>query len=82
MSQRTKPIQNKRRRGITFLWIVGLALLVGLLIYLEQTALLYVVSTLGVTILLVIVAVADLGDREVSSTEIDQPVTAGAKSAK
>ncbi len=82
MSQRTKSNQPKRRRGITFLWIVGLALLVALLIYFEQTALLYVVSTLGVTVLLVIVAVTDLGDREASSAELDQPAPAGLKGGK
>ena len=35
-----------------------------LLIYFEQTALLYIFSTLGVTVLLVIVALADLGQSE------------------
>ena len=43
-----------------------MALLVFLLIYFQQTALLYIFSTLGVTILLVIVALADLGQSEVS----------------
>jgi len=44
-----------------------MALLVFLLIYFEQTALLYVFSTLGVTVLLVIVAAADLGRSELPS---------------
>ena len=48
-----------------------MALLVFLLIYFEQTALLYIFSTLGVTVLLVIVALADLGQSEVSSSEAD-----------
>lgn len=61
-----KPTKIKRRRGMTYLWIFGMALLVFLLIYFEQTALLYVFSTLGVTILLVIVAMADLGKSELS----------------
>ena len=43
-----------------------MALLVFLLIYFQQTALLYVFSTLGVTVLLVIVALADLGQSELS----------------
>jgi hypothetical protein len=70
---RTKP---KKQRGFTYLWIFGLALLVFLLIYFEQTALLYIFSTLGVTVLLVIVALADLGHTESSGPEIDpaQPV--------
>ena len=71
MSQRIKP-KVKKRRGFTYLWIVGLALLVFLLIYFEQTALLYIFSTLGVTVLLVIVALADLGKSELSGSEADQ----------
>jgi hypothetical protein len=66
---RTKP---KKRRPVTYLWIFGLALLVFLLIYFEQTALLYIFSTLGVTVLLVIVAMADLGQSEISGTEVNQ----------
>ena len=49
-----------------------MALLVFLLIYFEQTALLYVFSTLGVTALLVIVAAADLGRSELSPSGADQ----------
>ena len=66
MSQRISA-KNKKSRRFTYLWIFGLALLVFLLIYFDQTALLYVISTLGVTILLVIVAAADLGRSETSS---------------
>ncbi len=60
-----------------------MALLVFLLIYFEQTALLYILSTLGVTILLVIVAAADLGRSDLpsgDSTQIGTP--AGAKPTK
>ena len=68
MSQRirTKP---KKNRTLTYLWIFGLALLVFLLIYFEQTAVLYIFSTLGVTALLIIVATADLGSSDLSSRE-------------
>ncbi len=61
-----------------------MALLVFLLIYFEQTALLYIFSTLGVTVLLVIVAAADLGRSELSPAETDSTnaPTAGAKSGK
>ncbi|HEX3144759.1 MAG TPA: hypothetical protein VHQ64_12365 [Pyrinomonadaceae bacterium] len=71
MSQRirTKP---KKNRALTYLWIFGLALLVFLLIYFEQTAVLYIFSTLGVTALLIIVATADLGSSELSSSEPSQ----------
>jgi hypothetical protein len=71
VSQRIRT-KTKKRRSVTYLWIFGLALLVFLLIYFEQTALLYIFSTLGVTVLLVIVAVADLGQSELSGTELNQ----------
>jgi len=80
MSQRTKT-KAKKSRGFTYLWIFGMALLVFLLIYFEQTALLYIFSTLGVTVLLVIVAAADLGRSELSSTGPDR-VAGTAASAK
>ncbi|MFN2577055.1 MAG: hypothetical protein ABR607_05130 [Pyrinomonadaceae bacterium] len=70
MSQRIRT-KTKKSRRFTYLWIFGLALLVFLLIYFEQTALLYVFSTLGVTVLLVIVAAADLGRSELSSAGPD-----------
>ena len=80
MSQRIRA-KVKKRRSFTYLWIFGLALLVFLLIYFEQTALLYIFSTLGVTVLLVIVAFADLGQSELSATDSDsQPLSS--KSAK
>ena len=61
---------------MTYLWILGLAVLVFLLIYFEQTALLYILATLGVTVLLVIVALADLGRGELSAeTAIPEPAT-------
>jgi len=66
VSQRIRT-KVKKRRGITYLWIAGSALLLALLIYFEQTALLYIFSTLGVTVLLVIVALADLGENDASA---------------
>jgi hypothetical protein len=71
VSQRIRT-KTKKRRPVTYLWIFGLALLVFLLIYFEQTALLYIFSTLGVTVLLVIVAMADLGQSETSGSEVNQ----------
>ena len=61
MNQRTQVKKTRKRRAITYLWIFCLVLVVSLLIYFERTALLYVLATLGVTALLVIVALADLG---------------------
>jgi len=62
MSQRLDATRKRRRRTITLAWVAALALVTILLIYKEQTALLYVLATLGVTALLVVVAVADLED--------------------
>lgn len=77
MSQRIKT-KTKKRRGFTYAWIFGLALLVFLLIYFDQTALLYVFSTLGVTILLVIVAVTDLGRSDLPPVEAGSAIASGA----
>ena|SRR6267378_3418353 len=50
----------KQRRRFTFAWVTGLAILiVGLMVY-QQTEILYVLSTLSVTALLIVVALADL----------------------
>jgi hypothetical protein len=45
---------------VTFLWVLAVSALVITLLVLEQTAVLYVLATLGVTVLLLIVANADL----------------------
>jgi len=68
MSQRIKNTAAKKRRTLTYAWIFGLALIVFLLIYFERTELLYVLATLGVTSLLIIVAIADLGVNEHSKS--------------
>lgn len=74
MSQRLKSSKTKKRRGFTYLWIAGLGIATFLLIYFEQTALLYILATLGVTVLLVIVALADLGRGELSTdTAVPSP---------
>jgi len=77
MSQRIRT-KTKKNRTLTYLWIFGLALLVFLLIYFEQTAILYIFSTLGVTALLIIVAMADLGRSELSSGEAARSPSAAA----
>ena len=48
----------------TILWIAVLAIVTIFLIYKEMTAVLYILATLGVTALLVIVALSDLGKGE------------------
>jgi hypothetical protein len=67
MSQRIIRAKQRKRRLFTYLWISALAVSVFLLIYFEQIALLYILATLGVTVLLIIVALADLGRGDFSA---------------
>jgi hypothetical protein len=67
MSRKANSARN--RRFITFAWITALAILTIFLIYRELTAVLYILATLGVTALLIIVALADLSKHEKFSTE-------------
>lgn len=62
MARRNAPAAEarKRRRLLTLLWSALTAAIVIGLIYKEQIALLYIIGTVGVTVLLVIVALADL----------------------
>ncbi len=56
-------VENKReysRRTIALFWFLLVGIVIGVLIYLEQIALLYVIATLGLVILLLIVGFADL----------------------
>jgi hypothetical protein len=64
MNQRTDISRKRRRRLITLTWLAGLAALIIVLIRWEQTALLYILATLGVTALMVVVALADLEDKK------------------
>ena len=75
MNRRTLAGDRRRRKLITVLWALLLAVLVIVLIYLEKTAILYILCTLGVTALLVIVAFSDLAHREPKS-EMDQATDA------
>ena len=53
--------QNKfSRRAIALFWLLSVALVIGILIYFEQLAVLYVLATVSVAALLVTVAFADL----------------------
>ncbi|MEK7725108.1 MAG: hypothetical protein AAB336_12205 [Acidobacteriota bacterium] len=48
------------RRTIALFWLLLLAVVIGIILYLEQIAILYVLATLGLVVLLLIVAFADL----------------------
>ena len=51
---------NMSRRTKAVLWLLIAAIVIGTFIALEQIAILYVVATLGIVLLLLIVAFADL----------------------
>ena len=67
MSRKANRARN--RKLFTFAWIAALTLLTVFLIYREMTAVLYILATLGVTALLIVVALADLSQHERFSTE-------------
>ncbi|HYG09645.1 MAG TPA: hypothetical protein VD835_06705 [Pyrinomonadaceae bacterium] len=76
MARRNK-IGGTRRR--TFIWTGGAVVFVSAMLYWEQTALIYVLSTLAITSLLLVVAFSDLEgrDRELSA-ELKADVPVGA----
>jgi hypothetical protein len=83
MSQRLAVAARRRRRLITYAWVSAMALVVILLIYKEQTALLYILATLGITALLAVVAFADLRGSDGLVSEGEAPassISAGVQS--
>ena len=60
---------RRRRKLFTLLWSGLLAVITITLIYKEMTALLYILATLGVTALLVVVAMSDLTSGENISSD-------------
>jgi heme O synthase-like polyprenyltransferase len=60
MNRRTLAGDRQRRRLMTFLWSALLSIAVIILIYKELTAILYILCTVGVAVLLIIVAFSDL----------------------
>ena len=72
MNRKTIAGDRRRRKLITILWALGLAVLVTILIYFEKTAILYILCTLGVTALLAIVAFSDLRHTDVHNPQLAQ----------
>jgi hypothetical protein len=68
--RRSAADERRRRKLITVLWTGLLALGTIILIYKEQTALLYILATLGVTALLVVVAMSDLTPAEKLTSDV------------
>ena len=48
------------RRSTALLWLLGVAIVIGTLIYLEQIAILYVLATISLVGLLLVVAFSNL----------------------
>lgn len=48
------------RRVVALFWLLAVSVLIGILLYLEQIALLYVIATLSLVALLLIVGFSDL----------------------
>ena len=48
------------RRTTALLWLLGIAIVIGTLIYLEQIAILYVLATISLAGLLIVVAFSNL----------------------
>ena len=76
MNRKTIAGDRRRRKLITFLWALALAAVVITLIYLERTAILYILCTLGVTALLIVVAYSDLSQSGERAGEVDQSTDA------
>ena len=71
MNRKTLAADKRRRKMMTVLWSLGLAVVVIALIYFEKSAILYILCTLGVTVLLMIVAFSDLAHGE-TQTQLGQ----------
>jgi energy-converting hydrogenase Eha subunit E len=76
MNRKTLAGDRRRRKLITLLWSVGLSTVVIVLIYLQYTAVLYILCTLGVTALLLIVAFSDLSKADAPIQPVVQPADA------
>ncbi len=72
-SKRNQTNTKRRRKMSAALWTALLSIVTIILIYWELTALLYILATLGVTAILVIVAVSDLAHGEGHTNLATQP---------
>ena len=82
MNQKTLAGDRRRRKLMTSLWALGVSIAVIVLIYFEKTAILYVLCTLAVTVLLLIVAFADLHQGEPQGEPLAQTGNAARDAAR
>ena len=76
MNRKTLAGDRRRRKLITALWSLGVALAVIVLIYLEKTAVLYILCTLSIAVLLMIVALSDLAHGDAKGQQMVQSTDA------
>ena len=72
MNRRTLAGDRRRRRLMTLLWSAVLTIGVIILIYKELTAILYILCTVGVAVLLIIVAFSDLAHDDAKAPDTAQ----------
>ncbi|HET6975423.1 MAG TPA: hypothetical protein VFI24_03810 [Pyrinomonadaceae bacterium] len=72
MNRRTLAGDRRRRKLITALWALGVAAIVIALIYMERTAILYILSTVSIAVLLMIVALSDLAHLDATGPDMAQ----------
>ena len=64
MNRKTVAGDRRRRKLMTALWALGITVGVCLLIYFEQSAILYILCTVSIAVLLLIVAFSDLAHEQ------------------
>ena len=69
MNRKTLASDRRRRKTITLLWVLGISIVVIFLIYKEMTAVLYILATIGVRVLLFLVAFSDLAHGDGTSDQ-------------
>jgi uncharacterized membrane protein YdfJ with MMPL/SSD domain len=67
--RKTLAGERRRRKLKSALWMLLVAAVVIFLLYREMSAVLYIVATLGVTVLLVVVALSDLAHTDGPGSE-------------
>lgn len=78
MNRKTLAGDRRRRKLITALWALGIAAVVIILIYLERTAILYILCTVSIAGLLLVVAFSDLAHEQRAPDLAQAPDTPGA----
>lgn len=70
MVQNSPSATPPKNRWLSLAWVLGIAAVIITCLVLQQTALLYVLCTLGISILLGVVAKADLTESTQNRSEL------------